>query len=1192
MVTKVIGNKLMKGYSLSQVQCKTCEMPIMERKGLFHCVACPYIKKKAKKNACLKRFKVQEMMTENGKDLNFLEQLRDQSQTPRISNRNSKQEFPESLRSPSSQNIVVNSSKWGDFNAEESATSDDQIDDILESEAQKVLDLMVSEEPMVLIYDTIAEESESSSNDDSENISEGLDQHEMKEEVRSLYSHQSNINSIDRCLNLRHNERKYEFQNEYSPISTDNISGQTSSESKHLERRRDIDSTIIDEVLNEFEENYEEEKTNESGTSYLHQNCQDSCYSNLSIEVPLGCCTDSKEISDHYKNNIPENELSWAQENDFLCSIEEGAREDSWSNNVVNSFPLYHDERQCFDNDFPDRQERAINAKMKKSALLQILSNEPDSTYIYVEESSSEESDAQPKCSQPKKDEEKFETCEKIHHIKNRDWNSENFSNYIFNRLKVEGSSSGESDAQPKCSQPKKVEEKFETCKKIHPIKNRDWNSENFSNHIFNKLKDGWILTPFRCSSCVALQMKPMHGETSCIFCNPCDPQRQMENEFDDQFQSKYKLNKSDQSVEDACVNQGRKIQITPSGKEFTSESHDLVLDKDNQFFDEISKSASKSSSTEKTELTSTSSFMTQETLQVSSQKELQNENSSGKKYKTESKIDEVWKELLAFEKEMSEKHLLPSTSFGSEDNFGTIVTSQTDDLVTGSLTQSIHELSEERNLFDKTISTFTFEWLGNEERKETKPTHHKIETTNGIAHEEGLRSTINDIIEKQKEIDKQFIDIIPNALNFCLSPINQCNNCDENGIDPTYTANRNRSLSSHENNDVRNISILDKEDDTNIDTQENKNELSGHINEKKHSGKDFTNVFQMMSHPTKPVHREEFREGKENIFSQNGVNRTLQKWQEYENGRLKAKIKDNGKSNRTPENDTFKKKNLPTDSTKELRKASLCEQEILNYSKADPHSSQKNPISMKKNTEPINFESHMKNNQSNYRKSLLRDDDVDDVSSLDDSWSNNDDEEPEFKHEILKPCDKKNNQARPKSKPMPESTMNPKQKIKDVNIHQTRSLDDKTADNYIPSPDSSFDAKLLYDDDDDYSNTLDDDNDDGASFSKLGQDSGFIENDDSNGDRMRNSSFHRKSFTPNSTKESSNVSPMSVEKSSQSDGIVVDDEYNIEAQIEMALLLQQLASAASARKSKRDGCDSALKSRDESLTYLKYGLF
>ena len=66
----------------------------------------------------------------------------------------------------------------------------------------------------------------------------------------------------------------------------------------------------------------------------------------------------------------------------------------------------------------------------------------------------------------------------------------------------------------------------------------------------------------------------------------------------------------------------------------------------------------------------------------------------------------------------------------------------------------------------------------------------------------------------------------------------------------------------------------------------------------------------------------------------------------------------------------------------------------------------------------------------------------------------------------------------------------------------------------------------------------------------------------------------------------------MSAEKSSQSYGVVVNDEYNIEAQIEMALLLQQLASAASARKSKNERYDSSSKSHDESLAYLKHGLF
>ena len=1107
MVTKVIGNKLMKGYSLSQVQCETCEMPIMERNGLFHCVACPYIKKKAKKNACLKRLKVREMTSASGKDLKFLEQLRDQSQTPRISNRNSKQEFTENLQSPSLLNTELKSSQISDFNALEHTTSDDKIDDILESEAQKVLDLMVPEEPMVLIYDTIAEEGDTSSNEDNEILSEGLGQHEMKEEVHIPYN---------------------------------------------LKRHRDEDSSIIDELLNEFDEKYEEQKKNEPGILSLHKNCRD-LNPHISIGVSFGCCTYTKEIIDHHRYNIPEHELSWAQENKLLCSIEEGVREDSWSDTFANSFPLHYYDDQKIDNGFPEKPEKTINEKRKKSALLQILSNEPDSTYIYVEESSSEESDAQPKQAQPKY-------------------------------------------AQPKYVQPKKVQEESETCKKIHPIKNRDWNSENFSNRIFDKLKDGWILTPFRCPSCVALQMKSIHGEPSCIFCSPCNLERQTETEFDDQVRSTNNFKNRNQSAEKANMNQDRKTPLTPSVQETVSKIHKSPLDESNHFVVEVLESASNASSTEKTELTSSSSFMTQETQQESNQKELQNDNSLGKKFQTGSKIDEVWKELLAFEKEISEKHLLPSTSFGSEDNFDIITTSPTDELVTGSLTQSIHELSEERNLFDKTISTF--ERLGREETNEMQQMHQKIEKKNGVAHGDGLSSTINDIIERQKEIDKQFIDIIPNALNFCLSPINQCTNPDNNEGCPIHTNNKNRSISLHKNKVSRNISVLDQEDDMIIDTMEIKNDKGVH-EETKHITKVSMNGSQMITRPSKSVLREEHIGGKENIFSQNSVNRTLQKWQEYENGRLKTKIKDNGKSNPSPEDDSCEKKCVPNDSIKELRKTSLGAQEKLKNSKIDPSSSQKNPVCAKINTEPVNIESLTVKNQSNCRKSLLKDDD-DDIDSPDDSWFNYI-ERPKSNHTVSMSCDPKNSQTRPKIKPIPEGTRNPKVKIEDEHIHQTNSLDDKIAENYVLTPDSSFDAKLLYDDDDDYSNTFDDEDDD-ARLHNLEQESDFIDDKNnsncssrssssSSSAKMRNSPLHP-IFTPNSTKKTSTASPMSAEKSSQSYGVVVNDEYNIEAQIEMALLLQQLASAASARKSKNERYDSPSKSHDESLAYLKHGLF
>ena len=45
----------MQGYVLTQKQCETCQMPMMEKDGLNECVVCPLVKKKAKKRALLKR---------------------------------------------------------------------------------------------------------------------------------------------------------------------------------------------------------------------------------------------------------------------------------------------------------------------------------------------------------------------------------------------------------------------------------------------------------------------------------------------------------------------------------------------------------------------------------------------------------------------------------------------------------------------------------------------------------------------------------------------------------------------------------------------------------------------------------------------------------------------------------------------------------------------------------------------------------------------------------------------------------------------------------------------------------------------------------------------------------------------------------------------------------------------------------
>jgi len=55
MATKAIGRKLMEGYALTQTQCKSCEMPVMELLGKSSCVVCPLVTKKAKKRADLRR---------------------------------------------------------------------------------------------------------------------------------------------------------------------------------------------------------------------------------------------------------------------------------------------------------------------------------------------------------------------------------------------------------------------------------------------------------------------------------------------------------------------------------------------------------------------------------------------------------------------------------------------------------------------------------------------------------------------------------------------------------------------------------------------------------------------------------------------------------------------------------------------------------------------------------------------------------------------------------------------------------------------------------------------------------------------------------------------------------------------------------------------------------------------------------
>lgn len=49
IATKVLGAKMLQGYTLQEVTCKTCGMPLMSKKNKIDCVVCPALAKKAKK---------------------------------------------------------------------------------------------------------------------------------------------------------------------------------------------------------------------------------------------------------------------------------------------------------------------------------------------------------------------------------------------------------------------------------------------------------------------------------------------------------------------------------------------------------------------------------------------------------------------------------------------------------------------------------------------------------------------------------------------------------------------------------------------------------------------------------------------------------------------------------------------------------------------------------------------------------------------------------------------------------------------------------------------------------------------------------------------------------------------------------------------------------------------------------------
>eukprot|EP00934_Nitzschia_sp_Nitz4_P002837 Nitzschia sp. Nitz4//scaffold139_size61406//21186//24205//NITZ4_006453-RA/size61406-snap-gene-0.10-mRNA-1//-1//CDS//3329535831//2827//frame0 len=49
VATKVLGAKMLQGYSLTEQQCTKCSMPMMEHEGAIDCVVCPVLLKKAKK---------------------------------------------------------------------------------------------------------------------------------------------------------------------------------------------------------------------------------------------------------------------------------------------------------------------------------------------------------------------------------------------------------------------------------------------------------------------------------------------------------------------------------------------------------------------------------------------------------------------------------------------------------------------------------------------------------------------------------------------------------------------------------------------------------------------------------------------------------------------------------------------------------------------------------------------------------------------------------------------------------------------------------------------------------------------------------------------------------------------------------------------------------------------------------------
>lgn len=54
LATKILGSKMLQGYSLKDMPCEICSMPLMEKKGYVECVVCPAIAKKDKKNRQLK----------------------------------------------------------------------------------------------------------------------------------------------------------------------------------------------------------------------------------------------------------------------------------------------------------------------------------------------------------------------------------------------------------------------------------------------------------------------------------------------------------------------------------------------------------------------------------------------------------------------------------------------------------------------------------------------------------------------------------------------------------------------------------------------------------------------------------------------------------------------------------------------------------------------------------------------------------------------------------------------------------------------------------------------------------------------------------------------------------------------------------------------------------------------------------